>query len=71
MDEYPPVDGLHFPDLSIRGFRGFRDLTVPQLGRVTLITGKNNTGKSSILEALRLHTHNAAPHVVYRHPHAS
>ena len=33
---------------------------MPQLGRVTLITGKNNTGKSSILEAIRLLTQNAA-----------
>ena len=32
---------------------------------MTLLTGKNNTGKSSILEALRLHTQNAEPHVVY------
>ena len=59
------MSDLHFPDLSIKGFRGFKDLTIPQLGRVTLITGKNNTGKSSILEALRLHTQDAAPHVLY------
>lgn len=60
------IGELHFPDLSIRGFRGIADLHIPQLGRVTLLTGKNNTGKSSILEALRLHTQNAEPHVVYR-----
>ena len=46
-------DGLRIPDLSIEGYRGFKGLDVPQLGRVTLITGKNNTGKSSVLEALR------------------
>ena len=63
--EPAPIGGLHFPDLSIRGFRGIADLHIPQLGRVTLLTGKNNTGKSSILEALRLHTQNAEPHVVY------
>ena len=55
---------LHFPDLSIQGYRGIDDLSLPQLGRVTLITGKNNTGKSSVLEALRLHALNATPHVV-------
>ena len=55
---------LHYPDLSIAGFRGLKDLALSPLGRVNLITGKNNTGKSSILEALRLHTQNAAPHVV-------
>ena len=51
---------LHYPDLSIAGFRGLKDLALSPLGRVNLITGKNNTGKSSILEALRLHADNAA-----------
>ena len=52
---------LHFPDLHIQGFRGIKDLKIPKLGRVTLITGKNNTGKTSILEALRLYTQNLVP----------
>ncbi len=65
MQENPPGGGLHFPDLRIQGFRGIRDLSISPLGRVTLITGKNNTGKSSILEALRLHTQNAVPRTVY------
>ncbi|MYD90836.1 MAG: ATP-binding protein [Caldilineaceae bacterium SB0662_bin_9] len=56
---------LAFPDLTIQGYRGFRDLKIPDLGRVTLITGKNNTGKSSILEALRLVSQKAAPNVLY------
>ena len=56
---------LHFPDLHIQGFRGIRDVEIPQLGRVTLITGKNNTGKSSVLEALRLHVENAAPYIIH------
>ena len=56
---------LHFPDLQIHGFRGIKDLTIPRLGRVNLIAGKNNTGKSSFLEALRLHTENASPSTVY------
>ena len=59
------MSALHYPDLRIQGFRGFKDLQIPRLGRVTLITGKNNTGKSSLLEALRLHVNNAAPHVIY------
>ena len=56
---------LHYPDLHIQGFRGIKDLEIPKLGRVTLITGKNNTGKSSVLEALRIHTQNATPHILY------
>ena len=39
------MNDLHFPNLDIKGFRGIRELTI--LGRVNLITGKNNTGKSS------------------------
>ncbi len=58
-------DGLHFPNLIIQGYRVFKSLEVPKLGRVTLITGRNNTGKSSILEALRLYANNAAPSVIY------
>ena len=57
---------LHFPNLHIHGFRGIKDLDIPCLGRVTLITGKNNTGKSSILEALHLHARNAIPPVVHQ-----
>ena len=59
------MSDLHYPDLHIQGFRGIKELSIPRLGRVTLITGKNNTGKSSVLEALRLHTQHAAPQVLY------
>ena len=65
MDNSPPADGPHYPDITIRGFRCFNDLHVPRLGRVTLITGKNNTGKSSLLEALHLHSHNGALDVMH------
>jgi predicted ATPase len=40
--------------LSIERFRSLRQLKVEGLGMVNLITGENNTGKSSILEALRI-----------------
>lgn len=64
MGEKATDEGLWIPDLSIKGFRGFRDLHIPKLGRVTLITGKNNVGKSSLLEALRLYAGNADPDVL-------
>ena len=64
MDEHPQEDRLHYPNLTIRGFRAIKDFTATGLGRVTLITGMNNSGKSSILEALYLHATNAAPAVV-------
>lgn len=41
--------------LRITGFRAFSDLTVERLGRVTLVVGKNNVGKTTLLEALHLH----------------
>ncbi len=45
---------LVLPSLEIRGFRAFRKLEIGRLGRVNLIVGKNNVGKSTLLEALRL-----------------
>jgi hypothetical protein len=44
------------PSLTIEGFRAFRRLEVPRLGRVNLIVGSNNVGKTSLLEALQLLT---------------
>ncbi len=50
------TDGaLHLPDLRIRNFRGIREIDIPRLGRVTLITGKNSVGKTTILEACRVY----------------
>lgn len=41
--------------LRITGFRAFSDLAVERLGRVTLVVGKNNVGKTTLLEAVHLH----------------
>lgn len=52
------LDSLH-----IKNFRCFEDLTIPSLGRVNLIVGKNNSGKSTLLEAIALfsqHGHSQA-----------
>jgi len=38
-----------------RNFRCFRELEIDNFGRINLITGKNNVGKSALLEALFLH----------------
>ena len=45
---------LHLPDLTIKGFRAIDDLTIPRLGRVTLLAGKNGVGKTTVLEAVRV-----------------
>ncbi len=56
---------LKIESLNIRNFRVFRELEITELGRVNLITGMNNTGKSSLLEALRILAYDAAPDVIY------
>ena len=43
------------PSLHIKNFRCLEDFQVSRLGRVNLIVGKNNSGKSSVLEALRIY----------------
>lgn len=40
--------------LELEGFRGFKEFSMPQLGVVNLLLGKNNSGKSSVLEAVEL-----------------
>ncbi len=40
--------------LQIRNFRGFNDLNIDQLSAINLIAGRNNSGKTSLLEALFL-----------------
>jgi len=55
---------LKITSISLKGFRTFRELEIQRLGRVNLITGKNNTGKSSLLEALRLFAWNGAPTMI-------
>lgn len=40
--------------LRIRNYRAFRDLEVPRLSRVNLVAGRNNVGKTSLLEAVFL-----------------
>ena len=40
--------------LEIRGFRAFDELIVPRLSRINLLTGRNNSGKTTLLEALFL-----------------
>lgn len=45
--------------LEIKNFRTLEDFRVDRLGRVNLIVGKNNSGKSTVLEALRIYAGNA------------
>jgi ABC-type cobalamin/Fe3+-siderophores transport system ATPase subunit len=45
--------------LVVQNFRSLHEFSVPRLGRVNLIVGKNNAGKSTVLEAIRIFAGNA------------
>lgn len=45
---------MHLDSLKIKNFRILEDVTIEKLGHVNLIVGKNNSGKSTVLEALAL-----------------
>jgi len=45
---------LMLKSLTIRNFKCLRKLSFPTLKRVNLVAGKNNTGKTTVLEALLL-----------------
>ena len=49
-----------YKTFRVRNFRGLRNLDIDSLERVNLIAGKNNVGKTALLEALFLHT---GPHI--------
>ncbi|MEB3192082.1 MAG: AAA family ATPase [Snowella sp.] len=49
---------------QISDFRLFQFLQVERLNRVNLITGMNNSGKSTFLEAIELYASNASPVVL-------
>lgn len=40
--------------MDISRFRGIKDLSLPNLGRINLVVGDNNCGKTSVLEAIQL-----------------
>jgi AAA15 family ATPase/GTPase len=52
--------------LEIRNFRNLKNLKINSLGRVNLFTGKNNTGKSTILEALTIYATKGDLNLIYQ-----
>jgi AAA15 family ATPase/GTPase len=42
----------HLDNLTIHRFRGLRDLTLQDLGQINILVGGNNSGKTSVLEAI-------------------
>ncbi|PID61136.1 MAG: hypothetical protein CR974_04340 [Gammaproteobacteria bacterium] len=43
---------MHLDSLKVKNFRILEGVEIDRLGHVNLIVGKNNSGKSTILEAL-------------------
>ena len=50
-----------FEELTIGAFRGLRDLKLEALGRINLLVGGSNSGKTSVLEAISLLSSPADP----------
>ena len=50
-----------YRSFSIKNFRCFDELTVEGMGRINLIAGKNNVGKTALLEALWVHSGTVDP----------
>jgi predicted ATPase len=50
---------------SVRNFRGFKDFSLSNLSRINLISGKNNAGKTALLEAIWFH-HGLIPELAIR-----
>ena len=50
--------------LFVHNFRLFKKLEIERLSRVNLIVGKNNSGKSCFLEAVRIYLSDASPRVL-------
>lgn len=58
------VKELLLNSIEILGFRAFDHLVIEKFGRVNLVVGKNNVGKSTLLEALWLYTQRARLSVI-------
>jgi len=43
---------IHIRSFTGKKYRGLRDVTLKNLGHINVITGKNNTGKTSLLELI-------------------
>lgn len=54
VDDSPQGERM-LKSFAIRNFRCFRELTLDDLSRVNLIAGRNNVGKTALLEAIHLH----------------
>ena len=52
-----------FERIDVCNYRGFGDVTIGNLGRINLVAGRNNAGKTALLEAVCLLCGAANPHM--------
>ena len=64
MSDVVSRERLHLQALSISGFRGIDALVTPRLGRVTLLSGRNGVGKTTVLDAVRTYAARGRPEVL-------
>ena len=57
--------GKMLNSLLINNYKNIRHLLIPKLGRVNLVWGKNNVGKSTLLEALSIYASNGRASQLY------
>jgi len=58
---YSEVPQAHFESIDIAMYRALRGVRLEQLGRVNLVVGINNAGKTSVLEAVYLLSNQCDP----------
>ncbi|RPF58723.1 AAA family ATPase [Vibrio crassostreae] len=51
--------------INIQNFRSFKKLKIEGLSRINLISGKNNAGKTALLESFQLHVSNFSSGALY------
>ena len=64
IDPAPRGNRMHLSDLAIEGFRGIERLSIPRLGHVTLLAGRNGVGKTTVLDAVRLYAARGRPAIL-------
>ena len=52
--------------LYIKNYRNLKELKINSLGKVNLVTGKNNTGKSTLLEAIAIYATKGDLSLIYQ-----
>lgn len=54
----------HFSEINIGRFRGLKDLYLPNLRKINVLLGDNNSGKTSLLEAIQILAEPSFRHII-------